>query len=117
MLVYGSRAKIGIMCPAPGHATEVESHIMAPEGVAVATARLHLEQSTPESCIRLADYVEEAARLLAATEPDVIIFSCTTNLSLVGIAPKSFNKFIDFQCEVAFKPFKSPVEAKIREPE
>lgn len=85
MFVYGSRAGIGLIMPAPGYALEQECHMMAPEGVAVASTRIPLEKATPEFLIKLADYVEEAAKLLATSEPDVIALGCTSGSFIKGV--------------------------------
>ncbi len=84
MEVYASKAKIGMITPAPGLATEEEFHRMAPEGVAVGTARITLESATPESLSKLADRAVEAARIVATFEPDVIILTCTSGSFIKG---------------------------------
>jgi len=56
---------------------------MAPEGVSVHTARMRLDEVTPDGLIRMADDAERGAALLATAGVDVIVYGCTTG-SLVG---------------------------------
>lgn len=96
MAVYGSRAKIGLIVPAPGCALEMECNEMAPEGVAIVTTRIPLEKATPEFLIKIASYIDGAARLLAAAEPDVIALGCTAGSFIKGIGyDKSIIKSIE----------------------
>lgn len=85
MAVYGSRASIGLIVPASGYALEMECNKMAPEGVAVATTRIPLEKATPEFLSKIASYVEEAAKLLAMAELDVIVLGCTAGSFIKGV--------------------------------
>jgi len=82
--MYGWRARIGLIYPAPGITGEIEFHQMAPEGVAVCTTRIPLEQTTPESLIKMADYIEEASVLLSQAKVDVIAFGCTSGSLIKG---------------------------------
>jgi len=82
--MYGWRAKIGSIYPAPGCTGETEFHQMAPEGVAICTTRIPLEHTTPESLIKMADYIEEASMLLSQAKVDVIAFCCTSGSLIKG---------------------------------
>ena len=82
--MYGWRAKIGLIYPAPGITGEMEFHQMAPEGVAICTTRIPLEHTTPESLIKMADYIEEASALLSQAKVDVIAFCCTSGSLIKG---------------------------------
>jgi len=84
-MIYGWRGKIGLIYPAPGLAGEIEFHRMAPEGVAILTTRMPLEKVTPEGLIKMGNYTEQAASLLAQAKPDVIAFCCTTGSLVKGI--------------------------------
>jgi len=85
MMVYGWRGIIGVMHPAPGLSMETEFHKISPEGVAVVTTRIPFTKSTPETLINLANYVEEAADLLAQASPNLIVFFCTAGSFIKGI--------------------------------
>jgi len=62
---------------------EPDFHRMAPKGVSVHTARMRLDEVTPDGLIRMADDAERGAALLATAGVDVIVYGCTTG-SLVG---------------------------------
>ena len=62
---------------------EPDFYGMAPEGVSVHTARMRLDEVTPDGLIRMADDAEKGAALLATAGVDVIVYGCTTG-SLVG---------------------------------
>lgn len=82
---YGWRGKIGLIYPAPGIAGDVEFHKMAPDGVAVVTTRMPLDDVTPEGLIKMAEDVEKDAALLAKAKIDVIVFCCTTGSLVKGL--------------------------------
>jgi maleate isomerase len=84
-MVYGWRGKVGLIFPAPGTAPEVEFHRKVPEGVAVLTTRVPIEEVTPKGLIKMGSYVAEAASLLAAAKPDLIVFACTTGSLIKGV--------------------------------
>lgn len=85
MATYGYRSKIGVISPATGFTVDEEFHIMAPEGVAIGVTRIPLENATPESLARLNDYIEEAAKLIATAEPDIIVLTCTSGSFIKGL--------------------------------
>jgi len=82
-LGYGRRRRIGLLVPSSNTTMEPEFYRMAPEGVSVHTARMRLEEVTPEKLVEMAEEAERAAALLATAEVDVIVYGCTTG-SLVG---------------------------------
>ena len=77
-MVYGWRGKIGLVVPARNLATAIEFHKTVPEGVAVLTVRVPIEEVTLKGVIKMEGYVEEASSLLAQAKPDLIVFACTT---------------------------------------
>ena len=77
-MAYGWRGKIGLIVPASGFPTDVEFHKKVPEGVAVFSARVPLEEVTPKGLIKMGTYVEEASSLLVQGKPDIIVFACTS---------------------------------------
>ena len=82
---YGWRGRIGLIYPAPGLAGDVEFHKMSPDGVAVITTRMPLDDVTPEGLIKMAEDVEEDAALLAKAKVDVIVFGCTSGSLVKGL--------------------------------
>lgn len=80
---YGLRLRIGLLVPSSNTTMEPDFHRMAPEGVSVHTARMRLDEVTPDGLIRMADDAERGAALLATAGVDVIVYGCTTG-SLVG---------------------------------
>ena len=80
---YGLRLRIGLLVPSSNTTMEPDFYGMAPEGVSVHTARMRLDEVTPDGLIRMADDAEKGAALLATAGVDVIVYGCTTG-SLVG---------------------------------
>lgn len=75
---YGKVAKIGVIVPPNNLANEVEFHEMAPKGVTSHFTRLpiHLDTSAAGKAHFMAE-LEEATRLIAEAQPDVVLYSCT----------------------------------------
>ncbi len=80
---YGLRLRIGLLVPSSNTTMEPDFYGMAPEGVSVHTARMRLDEVTPDGLIRMADDAERGAALLATAGVDIIVYGCTTG-SLVG---------------------------------
>ena len=81
--MYGWRARIGLLFPAPNIAMEPEINAMKPEGVSVHSTRLRDEGQQADNVRRMAGGIEEAAKLLATAKVNIIAYGCTTG-SLVG---------------------------------
>jgi maleate isomerase len=82
-LVYGWRAKIGLLVPVTNTTMESEFHKLAPDGVAIVTARMSILQDV-EPGLHEFDY-ESAVERLKAAEPDLIVFGCTIGSLLKGV--------------------------------
>ena len=80
---YGLRLRMGLLVPSSNTTMEPDFYRMAPEGVSVHTARMRLDEVTPDELIRMADDAERGAALLATAGVDVVVYGCTTG-SLVG---------------------------------
>jgi len=80
---YGRRIRIGLMVPSSNTTMEPEFNRMAPQDVSVHSARMRLDEVTPEGLVRMADESERAAGLLATAGVGLIVYGCTTG-SLVG---------------------------------
>lgn len=74
---YGLRARIGMLLPSGNQAAEPQFAAMLPDGVSLHTTRLPLTGSTDRELVRMAESVEDAARLLADAEVDLVLFHCT----------------------------------------
>jgi len=82
--LYGWRGRIGLILPSSNTTMETEFwRLLYDHGITIHSARLYLESVDVDSLFKMAEKVEEAARLLASADVDVIVFGCTTG-SLVG---------------------------------
>jgi len=83
----GWRAKIGLIYMASSTVMEPEFYAMAPSGVSIHTARIHLPEASVEGLRSMmeGDQVEEAAALLARAPLDVITFGGTSATFLEGL--------------------------------
>ena len=83
----GFYARIGLLIPPPNAVMEVEFNRWVPTEVAVHATRMYRSTSdvTVESLLEMARHVDEAARLLAMTLPDVIMFGCTSGSLIMGV--------------------------------
>jgi len=78
-MVYGSRARIGVIVPPTNTANEAEWHSMAPKHVTIHSARmpLHTDTSSETGRTALFNDVEKYAADLAQAEVDVVVYGCT----------------------------------------
>lgn len=78
-MVYGTRARLGLIVPPTNTANEAEWAQMVPESVTVHVARMPLHTDTESEAGRRALYadVERAASDLAQASVDVIAYGCT----------------------------------------
>ena len=83
----GWRARIGLIYMASSTVMEPECYAMAPEGVTIHTARIHLPEASVEGLRNMmeGDAVEDAATLLAKAPLDVITFGGTSATFLEGL--------------------------------
>jgi len=76
--------RVGLIIPSSNTTMEVEFwQLLSNHGISVHSSRLYLESVDVVSLLRMVEKVEEAAKLLASADVDVIVFGCTTG-SLVG---------------------------------
>jgi maleate isomerase len=86
--MYGYRGKIGLLVPLVNTTLEMDFHRLIPEGVSVHTARISLDappESKVETLEELAINAIKAAKDVAATEVDIIVFGCTSGSFFKGI--------------------------------
>ena len=81
----GWRARIGIIYPGAGFHHIGDFHKLAPQGVAVGAAAVprHKDESA-EAMMHLDEWVVDRAKLLAASQPDVIGWICTAGSFMKG---------------------------------
>ncbi len=81
----GWRARIGIVYPGAGFHHIADFHKLAPKGVAVGAASVprHKDESA-DAMMHLDEHVVEAAKLVAASFPDVIGWICTAGSFMKG---------------------------------
>ena len=76
---YGWKAKIGLIVPSTNIVNEPEFWQMAPDGVAIFTARaMLLGAASEESYYRMAAAVDGAAEQLATGGVDIVAYGCTS---------------------------------------
>lgn len=97
----GWRGKIGLIMPHCGTNPEHEFHRYAPEGVTVMTQRVLFEQVDTKGLQEMGARVDEAAKILADCDPDIIIFGCTSGSLIQGIGyDQEIIKRIEDKCGV-----------------
>ena len=79
--------RIGLLIPPPNVVMEVEFNRWTPPCVDVHATRMFRSSSdvTVESLLEMARHANDAARLLAMTLPDVIMFGCTSGSLIMGL--------------------------------
>ena len=84
-VLYGEKGVIGIINISSCVNLEPEFYAMAPNGVAMLTARVSLPQTTPEELEKLAKNACGAAYELSTAKPDLIVFACTSGSFINGL--------------------------------
>lgn len=77
------KAKLGIILPSANTVMEPEFYQMAPEGVGIFTTRVPLTTAYKRDFLKVANRVEDAAKLLSDATVDMIILGCTA-CSFIG---------------------------------
>jgi maleate isomerase len=78
-------ARLGLMIPSSNTMMEVDFTRDLPPGVALHTARMFMEDTTPAGESRMLDeFALPAARDLGTARPDVVVFGCTSAGALRG---------------------------------
>lgn len=77
--------RIGLIVPSSNTVMEVDLYRRLPERAQVHTARMFLEETTPEAeAVMLDEHVMPAARDLATARPHAVVFGCTSGGALRG---------------------------------
>ena len=78
-------ARVGLMIPSSNTMMEVDFTRDLPPGMALHTARMYMEDTTPAGENRMLDeFALPAARDLGTARPDVVVFGCTSAGALRG---------------------------------
>jgi len=81
----GRPQRVGLMIPSSNTMMEVDFARDLPPGVALHTARMYMEDTTPAGESRMLDeFTLPAARDLGTARPDVVVFGCTSAGALRG---------------------------------
>lgn len=84
--MYGWRGRIGLLVPSINNTMETEFWRMAPEGVSISTARIAGgRHGTPEELRNMEKEARLAAERVANTEPDVVVYGCTSGSFFEGV--------------------------------
>jgi maleate isomerase len=85
MATTGSGRRVGLLVPSSNTVMEPDLWGALSPGVTLHTARMYLEDTTPQGERRMLDeHVLPAARDLATARPDLIVFGCTSAGALRG---------------------------------
>ncbi len=112
MVLYGEKARIGLILPHEDYTTEYEFNKAAPEGVAFYATRIKLESVTRENLLKMSDEVEIAIERLPP-KIDLIIYHCTSGTFVLGLEweKKLLNKIENETGVKAISTMQSVVEA------
>jgi len=77
--------RVGLIVPSSNTVAEVDFYRRLPAGATLHTARMYLEETTPESESEMLDHhLPTAISDLATVRPDVMVFGCTSAGALRG---------------------------------
>jgi maleate isomerase len=80
-------ARVGLIVPSSNTVAEVDFYRELDGDATVHTARMHLDEVTPEEeAVMLDDHLPRALSDLASARPDVVVFACTSAGALRGNA-------------------------------
>jgi maleate cis-trans isomerase len=83
--MYGWRGRIGLLVPSINTTMETELWQIVPEGVSVHVGRIAGgRHGTPETLRGMEEEGRRAAEPLAMTEPDVVVYACTSGSFFEG---------------------------------
>lgn len=80
-------ARVGLIVPSSNTVAEVDFYRRLPPTATLHTARMYLDEVTPdEEAVMLDEHLPAAIRDLATVRPDVVVFACTSAGALRGNA-------------------------------
>jgi len=78
-------ARVGLIVPSSNTVAEVDFYRRLPTRATLHTARMYLDEVTPEDeAVMLDEHLPGAVRDLATAHPDVVVFACTSAGALRG---------------------------------
>lgn len=81
------KTRVGLIVPSSNTVAEVDFYGHLPPEATLHTARMHLDEVTPEGeAVMLDEHLPGALRDLATADPDVVVFACTSAGTLRGNA-------------------------------
>ncbi|MDP2855826.1 MAG: hypothetical protein Q8N90_01745 [bacterium] len=84
-MLYGNKAKIGLIVVAHDVTIEPDFYALKPEGVSIHATRVLLSAGTVEAEKKMLEAVDGAALLLARARVDIIVFGCASGSSVEGV--------------------------------
>ncbi len=79
--------RVGLLVPSSNTVAEVDFYRRLPAAATLHTARMYLEQASPEAeAVMLDQHLPTALSDIATTRPDVVVFACTSAGALRGNA-------------------------------
>lgn len=81
--MYGEKGRIALIRPGVTPSTEMDFHLLLPEGVSVTTCGVEYGKVTLEGLQAMSDRVAACAAQFRGFPMDLVVFSCTTG-SMVG---------------------------------
>jgi maleate isomerase len=79
--------RVGLIVPSSNTVAEVDFYRRLPAATTLHTARMYLEETSPEAeSVMLDEHLSTALSDLATTRPDVVVFACTSAGALRGNA-------------------------------
>lgn len=79
--------RVGLIVPSSNTVAEVDFYRHLPAGATLHTARMYLDEVTPEDeAVMVDEHLPGALRDLATARPDVVVFACTSAGTLRGNA-------------------------------
>jgi maleate cis-trans isomerase len=85
-MLYGQRAKIGLVIPSNNTVIEPELWAMRPDGVTVHGNRILTRGNTPEGIFEMEKSAERAVNELRAGQMSVIVYACLATSLVKGLA-------------------------------
>lgn len=98
-MIYGNRARLGVIVPPTNTANEAEWQSLAPDGVTIHSARmpLHTNTHTEDGLASLKEDIAKHAHDLTQANVDVVAYGCTAGSMVTPV--DSLPDFISDRCE------------------
>ena len=84
-ILYGTKARIGLLLPAANHILEPEFYKLLPEGVSLHTARMLNREADLRDTAEMNKHMMEAALELSIIQPSIVAYGCTSGSFMEGV--------------------------------